>query len=280
MTVRVVTDSTADIPDELAKELGITVVPIYVVFGDHTYRDRIDITEDEFYDRLVLNSVHPTTSVPAPKDFADVYNKLAEETDEILSIHLTSKASGTYNSALLARGLVDKECRIEVVDSLSVSMCLGLMVIEAAREARAGKSLEHIAERIRRSVPHAHLLILLDTLKYVVRGGRLGRAPGLLGTVLRVRPLLTLREGELAPAGVARTKAKAIERLYNFAKGFSRVKEMAVAYTTTHDEAKGLVDRLKDAFPDVPVYLTRCGASLGTHAGPGAIGLVVRESEG
>lgn len=279
MAVKVVTDSTCDIPAPLLRELGITVVPVYVMFGDKAYRDRVDIGEDEFYDKLVHNSVHPTTSVPSPKDFADIYNELAKETDEIVSIHLTSKESGTCNSALLARDLVDKRCRVEVVDSQSISMSLGLLVIAAAKEARAGASLEQVAELVRRNIPRMHLMILVDTLKYVIRGGRLNKAQGLVGTILRIRPLLTIREGELLPAGVARTKARATERLYEFAKGFSRVKEVAVAYTTAHDEAKSLADRIKEALPEAHMYLARVGASLGTHADPGAMGVAIRECE-
>jgi DegV family protein with EDD domain len=277
MTVKVVTDSTCDIPPQLVKDLGITVVPIQVVFGDKSYRDKIDISEDEFYEKLIHGPVHPTTSVPTPKDFADVYNKLAEETDEIISIHLTSKESGTFNAALLAKELVTRKCRIEVVDSLSLSMALGLLVVEAAREAKAGASLEKVTELMRQAVPKVHLIILLDTLKYVVRGGRLGKAYGIIGSALRVKPLLTLKEGDLSLVGIARTKAKAIERLYEFTKGFPKVKEIAVAYTTAHDEAQAFADRLKAAFPDVPLYLTRVGSSLGTHAGPGGLGVGVRE---
>lgn len=279
MTVKVVTDSTSDIPAELAEELGITVVPIYVIFGQETYRDRVDIGTDEFFHKLVHNHVHPTTSVPSPKDFADVYNELAGETDEIISIHLTSKESGTYNSAVLAKGLVEKECRIEVIDSQSISMSLGMLVVAAARQALAGASLDQVAGFIHRCVPHVHLMILVDTLKYVIRGGRLNRASGLVGTVLRVRPLLTLREGDLMPAGVARTKAKAVERLYSFAKSFSRVKELAVAYTTEPEEAISLLARLKALFPNATSYLARVGPSLGTHAGPGAMGVAIWEAE-
>jgi DegV family protein with EDD domain len=277
MTVKVVTDSTCDIPTPLAQELGIAVVPIYVMFGQRAYRDRVDIGEDEFYDKLVHDSVHPTTSVPSPNDFAEVYNKLAEETDEIVSIHLTSRESGTYNSAVLAKELVNKKCHIEVIDSLSVSMGCGLLVIAAAREARGGASLEQVAEVVRRSIPQMHLLILVDTLKYVVRGGRLSKAHGMLGSVLRVRPLLTIKDGDLMLANLARTKDKAIERLYNFAKGFSRVRELAVAYTTGRDEAKALADRIGADYPSADMYLTRVGPSLGTHAGPGAVGVAVRE---
>lgn len=276
--VKIVTDSTCDVPPQLVKDFGINVVPVYTVFGDKSYRDRVDIDDDEFYHKLTHDSIHPTTSVPTPKDFADVYNRLAKETDEIVSIHVTSKESGTYNSALLGKQLVtNKKCRIEVIDSLSVSLGLGLIVIDAAREAKAGAKLEQLAEMVRQAVPRVHLMILVDTLKYVVRGGRLSKAHGIIGAVIKVKPMLTLKEGDLSLVGVARTKTKAVERLYEFARGFSKVKDLAVAYTTTQDEAKELADRIKAVFPNTPLYLTRVGSALGTHAGPGAMGVAVRE---
>jgi DegV family protein with EDD domain len=277
MTVKVVTDSTCDIPPQLMQDLGIAVVPIYVVFGDKSYRDKLDIGDDEFYEKLIHGPVHPSTSIPTPKDFADVYNRLAKETDEIISIHITSRESGTYNAALLAKELVTRKCRIDVVDSLSMSMALGLLVAEAGRQAKAGASLDKVTEFVRQAIPKLHLIFLLDTLKYVVRGGRLSKPYGIIGSALRVKPLLTLKEGDLSMVGVARTKAKAVERLFEFARGFPQVKELAVSYTTAHDEAKAFVDRLKAAFPDVPVSLMRVGSSLGTHAGPGGMGVAVRE---
>ena len=276
--VKIVTDSTCDVPPHLMKELDITVVPVYTVFGDKSYRDRVDINDDEFYYKLTHDSIHPTTSVPTPKDFANVYNRLAEQTDEIVSIHLTSKESGTYNSAVLGKELVARKCRIEVIDSLSLSLGCGLLVLEAAREAKAGASLERVSELVRRAVPKVHLLIMVDTLKYVVRGGRLSKAHGIIGAVIKVKPMLTLKEGDLSLVGVARTKAKAVERLYEFAKSFSKVKEVAVAYTTTPEEAKALADRVKALLPDAPLFITRVGSALGTHAGPGTIGIAVREA--
>jgi len=277
--VKVVTDSTADIPPEIIRGLDIAVVPIYVVFGDKVYRDRVDISEEDFYRRLVSDSIFPTTSVPSPKDFADVYSRLANDTDEIISIHLTSKESGIYNSALLGKQLVEKKCHIEVVDSQSISMSYGLLAMAAAREAHAGASLSQVVESVRRSIQRIHILFLVDTLKYVVRGGRIGKAQGMLGTVLGVRPLLTMRDGELSISGIARTRLKAVQRLYDFAGGFPGLKEAAVSYTTNRDEAEALAKRIEAAFPQAPVYVTRVGPALGTHAGPGAMGIVVREGE-
>ena len=278
MTVKVVVDSTSDIPEKLAKEWDITIVPAYVVFGGKSFRDRLDISEDEVYARLDHDSVFPTTSVPSPQDFADVYNKLADETDEIISIHLTSRESGVYNSALLGKGLINKKCHIEVIDSLSVAMSYGILAIAAAKEAKTGATLEKVTEVVRESIPRMHLIMVLDTLKYVVRGGRVGKGYGLLGSVLRIKPLLTMRDGKLMLAGVARTRTTAIKRLYDFVEDFPQVSEIAVSYATSNEDAEALAERIKSSHPDTPLYLTRIGPVLGTHAGPGAMGVAVRES--
>jgi DegV family protein with EDD domain len=277
MAVKVVTDSTSDIPAQLVQELGITVVPTYVVFGNKSYRDRVDITEDELYEKLVHDSVHPTTSIPSPQDFADVYGKLANETDEIISIHVTSKESGLYNSALMGKELVKKKCHIEVVDSQLVAMACGIPVIAAAKAAQSGSNLERVADVVRKSIPQIHLMIFVDTLKYVVRGGRLAKPYGLLGSVLKVRPLLTLREGKLVLTGVARTRDKAIQRLYDFVMDYPEISEIALSYSTDREDAEALAERIKAELPNIPLYLTRIGPVLGTHAGPGAMGVAVRE---
>lgn len=276
MKVKVVTDSTSDIPAELARELGITVVPIYVIFGQRVYRDRVDISEDEFYRKLIYGSIHPTTSVPSPKDFADAYTRLATETQEIISIHVSSRLSGVCNSARLGAQLVGEKCRIEVVDSMSMSMGLGLSVIGAAREAQAGSNLEQVNRLARETVLKVHSLIMADTLKYAVRGGRLNKTYGLLGTVLRVRALLGMRDGDVYLAGLARTRSKALERMYEFSKGFAKVREIALGYTTGYDDAKTLSERLQMAFPDAPIYVARVGPAVGTYGGPGGLGLGIR----
>ena len=276
MTVRVVTDSTSDIPRHLAKELGITVVPAHVLFGQEAYRDRVDIGEDEFYERLVHGSVHPTTSVPSPEDFAAAYRSLARETDEIISVHISSRLSGTCESAAMGARLSGGKCRIEVVDSQSMGMGLMLTAIAAAREAQTGSSLGRVVAEAHQAVLETHNLAMADTLKYAMKGGRVSKAYGLLGTALRIRILLGVRDGNVFVSGMARTRAKALECLYEFALSYPNVKEIALGYATEYGDAKVLSERLRAAFPGAPIHVARVGPSVGVYGGPGAMGIGVR----
>ena len=277
MPVKVVTDSTSDLSPQVAQELGITVVPVYVRFGEKVYLDGVDISHDEFYRKLAESPVHPSTSQPSPSDFADVYRKLAKETDEIVSIQVTSKLSGTYNSALQGREVVRAGCHIEVVDSLSVSMGLGLIAMAAARLAKADEGLQAIMDEVKQAIPHVHLLGVFDTLKYLMLGGRVSKAKALVGTLLNVKPLLTMRDGELLPAGLARTRAKGIERLFDFVKNALDVQELAIVHSTTPDEASSLRERIGSIFAEERIHLARLGPALGVHGGPGTLILALRE---
>jgi DegV family protein with EDD domain len=276
MAVRVVTDSTADLPRQMALELGVTVVPAHVLFGQETYRDRVDIDEDEFYRRLVSGSVHPTTSVPSAEDFAATYRSLAKETDEIISVHISSKLSGTCESAAMGARLVGGKCRIEVVDSKSMGMGLMLTAMAAAREAQSGSNLGRVVEEVHRAVLEIHNLAMADTLKYAVRGGRVSKAYGMLGTALRIRVLLGVRDGNVFVSGMARTRAKALDRLYQFALSFPNMKEIALGYATEYGDAKALAERLKAAFPEAPIHVARVGPAVGAYGGPGAMGIGIR----
>jgi DegV family protein with EDD domain len=277
MTVKIVTDSTADLSPQVARELGITVVPVYVRFGERVYRDGVDISEDEFYQKLVESPIHPATSQPSPADFADVYKKLSREVDEIVSIQVTSKLSGTYNSALQGKELVKTGCRIEVVDSLSVTMGLGLIAMAAARLAEAGESLPVVMEEIRQCIPRIRLLGVFDTLKYLLRSGRIGKAKALLGSMLNVKPLLTMRDGELFPAGQVRTRSKGIERLFDLVKNALNIQELAIVHSTTPDEAGSLRERVASIFDRGRIHVARLGPALGVHGGPGALIVALRE---
>jgi DegV family protein with EDD domain len=278
MTVKIVTDSSADLPDELVKALGITVVPLYVRFGDEVYRDRVDINEDEFYQRLTEGSVHPNTTQPSPQDFVNVYQKLAQGADGIVSIHISAKLSGTCSSALQAKGTVANECSVEVVDSETLSMALGLIVIAAARAAKAGKSLDEVEAVARQTMPKIRLLALLDTLKYLQLGGRIGKAKALLGSILSVKPILTLKEGEVVPAGQVRTRAKGMDRLFEFVQGTANIQELTVVHSTTPDEAATLAERLGSVFDKEKIIMSRLGPVLGVHIGPAALIVAAREA--
>ncbi|MFC2062976.1 DegV family protein [Chloroflexota bacterium] len=276
MTIKIVTDSTADIPSTLAKELGITVVPLYVLFGDKTYRDHVDITEDEFYQRLTNDPIHPTTSQPTPQDFVNVYRELSQQADGIVSIHISSKLSGTCNSALQAKELVVKECPVEVVDSEMVSMGLGLLAIEAAAFANSGKDLQQVAEEVKQLITGTHVWALFDTLKYLALGGRIGKAKALLGSVLNIKPILVVKDGEMAPASQVRTRAKGIGALCDYVNTVIDIQDLAVVHSTTPDEAQVLADRIGTMFDKDRIRLARLGPTLGVHAGPGALVVALR----
>jgi DegV family protein with EDD domain len=271
VTVKVVTDSVSDLPSEVVEELGITVVPLTVRFGTEVYRDGIDLTADQFYDKLMHSESLPVTSVPSPAAFAGAYDKLAEETDEILAIIVTSKLSGVYEVALQSIGLMKKKCRVEVIDSQCATIAEGFIVMKAAEAAQAGAGLDETIDVARKTIPRVDFLAVFDTLEYLRRGGRIGAATAFLGSMLRLNPLIKLRDGLVEPAGQARSRAKAIDRLYDFAMSYSHIEEMAVANTACPDEAEMLVERLSAIFPKEHIYRSKMTPVIGTHTGPGLL---------
>ena len=281
MTVKIITDSLSDITSDLADKLGVTVIPLTVLFGHETYLDRVTISTDEFYHRLIHGDVWPTTTQPAPSVFADIYNKLAKETDEILVITLSSKLSGTYQSALSARDLVEnKKCRIEVIDSETVAMGIGLIVISAVKECQKGKNLDEMVDFVRRAMKRSHFIVYFDTLKYLAKGGRIGRAKGLLGAMLSIKQILTVKEGEMSPVTRFRSLTAGMEYLYTFITGFPNIEALAVEHTTLPDEADNLAERLSASFPRESIYRSTVSPVLGVHGGPGAVAVTVLEAEG
>jgi len=279
MTVRIVTDSSCDLPPELVQEMGITVVPLYVRFGEEVYRERVDISLDEFYKRLEQGPIHPVTIQPSPQDFVTAYQKVASEADGIVSIHISSKLSGTFNSALQGKKLLEKDFPIEVVDSQIITVGLALICIAAAKMAKAGESLASVVEEVKQMLPNIHLLALLDTLKYLQKGGRIGKAKALLGSILNVKPMITLKEGEVVPAGQTRSRSKGIERLFSFVESVSNIEDLAIAYNTTPDEAQALAERLGSILTKEAVKVIRLGTTLGVHMGPGGLAIGIREKE-
>jgi DegV family protein with EDD domain len=279
MAVKIVTDTLTDITDDLAKEWGLTVVPLYVRFGKQIFRDRVDITSEEFYRRLVNESTLPSTTQPTPNDFAEVYQKLAKETDEILVIVVSSKLSGTYQSAAQAKDYLKAKCRVEIVDSMTVAMAEGLIVLSAAKAVREGADLNKVAEMARKAVSRSHLIAYFDTLKYLAKGGRIGKAQGLLGSVLSVKPILTVKDGEMAPLTRVRSLTAGLDYLYNLAAGMSGIEGLAVEHATTPRDADALVERLGAVFPKERIYRSVISPVIGTYAGPNALALTILEAE-
>ena len=280
MTVKIVTDSTSDIPPQLAAQLGICVIPLHVHFGNEVYRDGVDLSNEEFYKRLIVSKRLPTTSTVSPSDFAQVCDVLADQTDEILAILISSKLSATYDVALQGRDLIKaKNCRVEVLDSQLICMALGLIVVAAAKEAQKGANLDQVIARTNDVRSRIHVRMAFDTLEYVRRGGRIGGGQYLLGNLLHFKPILTLKDGLATPVTRERTRPKAIEYLLNFATSFANVEDMAVASTTTPEDIEQMLNSLGATFPKERIYVSTIGSVMGTHLGPGAIGVAVVEGK-
>ncbi|KPK20143.1 MAG: hypothetical protein AMJ70_08400 [Dehalococcoidia bacterium SG8_51_3] len=271
MTVKVVTDSVADLPSQVIEELGITVIPLNVRFGEKVYRDGIDLTTDQFYQQLTSSRTMPVTSVPSPIAFSTAYDRLAEETDEILAVILSSKLSGTYDVARQSIGLMKRECRIEVIDSEWAVMAQGFLVIAAARAAQAGARLNEIMRIVRRNIARVDIRAAFDTLEFLRRGGRIGAAQALLGAALKINPIITMKDGLVEPAGRTRSRTRAVEHLYQFVAGFRNIEELAVEEAACSEDADLLVDRLGNLFPRERIYRTRTTPVIGTHTGPGLL---------
>lgn len=277
MAVEVVTDSTSDLPPALARELGIHVVPLQVRFGDDIYRDGVDIQPTEFFQRLRGSPVLPTTSQPSVGDFLETYRKIAATGADILSVHISSKLSGTHNSAMLAKQ--EMGGRIEVLDSQQASFALGLIAVATARAARAGASLEEATRVAKQAMPRTYLFGLLDTLEYLQKGGRIGKVEALLGTLLKVKPILVIREGEAHALARVRTRAKAIDRMVEIVAGLRPIAEMAVVHSSADEEVAALTERVKEFSPGGKVQCTMFGPVMGTYIGPGGLGLALQVAE-
>ncbi|MFC2041131.1 DegV family protein [Chloroflexota bacterium] len=276
MAIKIVTDSTSDISPEVASELGITVVPVYVRFGEEVYRDGVDITNDAFYQKMADSVLPPSSSEPTPEDFAKAYSECSDEADSIISIHVSAKTSDTYNSALQGKNLVKGKCRIEVIDSHFTSVGLALVVMTAARLARAGEKLPSIFEETRKVIDQVQMLGFFETMRYLVLGGRLSKAAASVAGILNVRPLLTFKNGELIRAGLAHKRSDGVDKLYEFAENNYPIQDIAIAYSTVPEQAGELKARLGSLAPEERVYVTQLGAALGVHCGPGALLLALR----
>jgi len=275
MPVKIVTDSTSDLTPKIANDLGITVVPLYINFGTESYLDGVNLTTEEFYQKLAKSKTLPTTAVPGPAAFAQVYDKLARETDEIVVISLSSKLSSAHEMESQAVGMMRGKCRIEIIDSKAGCMALGLIAIAAAKAANAGAKMDDVVKLTRRNIPRSKIHFAFDTLEFLKRSGRVSAAQAFLGSMLRVNPIMTLEDGEGRPVAKPRSRAKAIELLYKFATSFSHIEEMAVEDATTPDEVNMLAQRFSSRFPSERIYRTKVSPVVGTHVGPHVLAVSV-----
>jgi DegV family protein with EDD domain len=278
MTIQVITDSTADILPEIIEQLNIRIVPIYVRFGDKTYRDGLDISSEEFYSMLESSPVHPATSQPNPEDFIGTYNEYCDTTDGIISIHISSRISGTYNSAATAKRSMESKCPIEVIDSKFNSSGLGLITTAAARLAQSGTDMHMILDEVHLSISQMRMFGMFEHMKYLARSGRVSNAIASAANFLNVMPLLTFHDGELARAGFVRKIEKGMDRIYDYVKNNLPISELAIVHSSVVERAELLRERCTDFIDKEKITITELGASLGVHGGPGVLLVAARHS--
>jgi len=271
--VKIVTDSSAYLEPEVIAKYDIRVVPLRVAFGSEVFAEGVDITNEEFYQRLAEGGKLPTTSQPAIADFIKVYRKLANQGHPILSLHISSKLSGTYASALAAKNALP-QAQIEIVDSLTIA--LGMLISPAAEAAERGETLPQIAASMEKLNKCVKVVGAFDTLEYLWKGGRIGTARALIGTLLKIKPVLTQEDGEVNVLNRARTMAHAIEYILKFVE-----KELKgnvslngwIAHSHVPEAARTLEKRLREGFHWVKLRFFELGPVLGTHMGPGLVGV-------
>ena len=265
----VVTDSTADLPDEWRDRYGIEVVPLKVLFGTETFRDRVDMTDEQFFARLAASSTLPKTSAPSPGEFAEVYQRLAKDHDGCISIHIGEQLSATAEAARVGASSVEG-FPVNVVDSQTVSMPIAFL----CRVAAESPTLAHATEAVQRRVPKCRVLALLDTLRYIEMGGRVSRAQAMIGTMLDLKPLLLVADREIKSVDRVRTRSRAIPRMVELFRGEMPVETLAVMHAQAPDEAEEIASELRRELPDLDIPIGQIGCVLGTHTGPKALGLV------
>ena len=279
MAVKVVTDSTGDLPAEVVRDLDITVVPLNVHFGEESFQDGVDLDSDGFFQRLTTEARLPTTSQPSVGAFLETYRGLLEAGHDVVSVHISAKLSGTMNSALQAREQLDAGPRLTVVDSQQVGLALGVVATAAAQAVKDGASYEETVELTPRISERVRLFVLLETLEYLQRGGRIGRAQAFLGSLLHIRPILTVREGEVHPLERVRARQRGLERLCQLAAECGSPQQVGICHSTTPDDALALAERMQPALAGGRLIQARFGPVLGTHVGPGAIAITVQAAE-
>ena len=275
MAIKIVTDSVADLPPALASANDITVIPAYVIIGNETFRDGLDISADRFYERLGTLPRLPTTSQPTMADFQGVYQRLLDQGHQIVSIHVSSRLSGTVNSATQAKAALGDASQIEIIDSQSASAAQGLVVLTAAEWARETSDFHELARRVRQSLDRYRIYVLVDTLEYLQKGGRIGKAQAFVGGMLKVKPILTVRDGEVHPVERPRSRERGKARLIELVRDLAPVRQISIGYSTDRVQALSVRAELAELVDPEHLVESRFGPVLGTYLGPNALGVSV-----
>lgn len=275
--VKIVTDSTADMPPEVIDELGITVVPLTIHLGSKTLRDGVDITPADFVQRMDRASAPPKTTPPKQAQFDQLYAELTKGGGEVVSIHVSSKLSQTYRNAVRAATPLLGRSKIVVIDSQLITVGLGMLVTAAGRAAARGDSLDDVVRLVRGMIPRIYIGFFVETLDFLERGGRIGKAQAMLGNMLNIKPLLILEEGEIVALEKVRTRAKAIEKLVEFITEFTHIQKMVVLHGNTPEDVSTLIEQTNLLLPNLDISVDHYGPVTATHLGTDALGVVVYE---
>jgi DegV family protein with EDD domain len=274
--IKIVTDSTAYLPVGTIQQYDIRVVPLYVHFGEEAFKEGIELTDEQFYTRLKAAAALPTTSQPSAGEFHTVFQQLDDAGHEIIVLTISSKLSGTWNSAMAAKEMLPGAA-ISVIDTLSTSVGLQIMVEAAVKAAAAGATRQEIADRIEGLKDKMHIWFVVDTLEYLAKGGRIGNAKAFLGTVLKVKPILALQDGAIEPLEQVRSKRKAVARMLELVEDYLGDKcaqaTVAVTHALVEEEAKALAQEIRDRLGCGEPIVSNLGPVLGTHTGPGVLGI-------
>ncbi len=275
--VKILTDSTADLHPDVVERLGITVVPAIIQVGQKRLRDGIDITAQNFFSLSEHAPVPPTALAPSARQFEEAYAELTRQTNEVVAIHASSKLSQIFRTAARTAVPLLGRSKIVVIDSQLIGTALGMLVTQAAEAAANGATLEEVVKLVRGLIPRIYLAFFVETLDYLERGGRVGKAQALLGGMLNIKPLLILEEGEIVPLEKVRNRQKAIEKMVEFISEFTRIERMVILHNHTPEDVNLLIEQVNLALPNLNISVDLYGPVLATHMGPSALGVVVYE---
>ncbi len=275
--VKILTDSTADLSPDVVERLGITVLPNRIHVGKQVLRDGIDITAQDFFKRVEHTTTPPSTSPPTAREFEEAFHELTRQTDQVVAILVSSKLGQTFRIATRAAAPLLGRSKIVVIDSQLVTVGLGMLVTAAAEAAANGASLDGVVRLVRGLIPRIYIAFFVETLDYLERGGRVGKAQALLGGMLSIKPLLILEEGEIVALEKVRTRQKAIEKLVEFITEFTHIDRMVILHSTTPEDVNALIEQINLVLPNLDISVDLYGPVMATHLGPNALGVVVYE---